>query len=404
MLTLLLPLSVFAQPYRPHTIGPGFNLIQAVHFDYNYYNEVAPDDGSREIRPTTQIQTQVGGSGLIGNIGWTQPGEWVQYTVNVLQEGTYRFEVFLASGAGEAGNVRLTLGGNVIGESESEDNRDWQQYAWHEVGVADLTAGENQILQVYFLNGATNFAAIRVTLDGYEVSVPYEGARLTISPGRSYIEAVHFDVGGYQENDRWDGQHALRPDANTQTEVGLSTFLGNIGWTGGGEFITYTVNVTAGGFYRMDAFLASGSDVPGNIRVYLNHRFIGETQMTSSPGWQDYAWHTVVDSIHLDQGTHQLRVAFPTGGVNFAALRTSNPLDYDPPRIIPVDEPDEPDEPEAPTATPTPAPAAPTPPPGGGGAAGGNGNGSPNVVVIVVIIVAVVAAVFVIGLVVRKRK
>ncbi|MCL2099659.1 MAG: carbohydrate-binding protein, partial [Oscillospiraceae bacterium] len=143
-------------------IGFGTTLIEATQFDSELYNESDPEAGEHAVRPDEEIQTEAGESGFEGNIGWTSPGEWVQYTIYVTDPGTYKFEAYLASGAGEAGNIELLYNDAQIGSTESEDTEGWQAYSWYLAGTAELGAGGG-VIKVEFTNGNTNLAALRIT-------------------------------------------------------------------------------------------------------------------------------------------------------------------------------------------------------------------------------------------------
>ena len=148
--------------------------IEAVHFDggvnginfrelgYRGHGEayaLRPEFAEEHSGP----QTEFGESGFAGNIGWTQGGEWVQYTVYVETAGRYGVRAYLASGSGDAGNIEVSYNNNIIGETASWDTMGWQIYDWYDVGEADLEAGAG-VIRVEFFTGDTNFAALEVTL------------------------------------------------------------------------------------------------------------------------------------------------------------------------------------------------------------------------------------------------
>jgi hypothetical protein len=145
------------------------SYIEAVHFDGGEGNFLDfSGSGAYHLRPEFEAgnsgpQTEFGDSGFEGNIGWTESGEWVQYTVQVEQDGRYKFEAYLASGAsGGAGNIELSYNDTVIGSTNSADTWGWQDYDWYTAGEADMAAGTH-VIKAEFLDGRTNLAAIRVT-------------------------------------------------------------------------------------------------------------------------------------------------------------------------------------------------------------------------------------------------
>lgn len=60
------------------------------------------------------------------NLGWTRPGEWLIYTVDVKEAGTYRIDSMVACD-GEGGTFRLEIDGkDVSGAVRVPDTGGWQ--------------------------------------------------------------------------------------------------------------------------------------------------------------------------------------------------------------------------------------------------------------------------------------
>ncbi len=104
-------------PSRPwggkaHEI-PG--LIEAEHYDEGpagvAYHDVTPKNEGVAYRGETQvdIEGRPDASNLHG-IGWTRAGEWLLYTVDVKEAGTYTIEFPVASNK-KGGSFRLEFGG-----------------------------------------------------------------------------------------------------------------------------------------------------------------------------------------------------------------------------------------------------------------------------------------------------
>src|SRR6478672_110849 len=96
---------VTAQVVRPLPV-PG--RIEAENYDLggpdvSYYDDGPGNAGNVyrsddvDLEPTTDV-----GGGY--NVGWTDPGEWLNYTLNVQQTGIYEFTFRAASAAG-AGTI-----------------------------------------------------------------------------------------------------------------------------------------------------------------------------------------------------------------------------------------------------------------------------------------------------------
>lgn len=77
------------------------------------------------------------------NVGWTETGEWIQYTVTVEEEGVYTIGIRTAS-SGSAGKVSLSSNGYKITESIALPNTGGYQ-VWETTTVEDvyLKSGQN---------------------------------------------------------------------------------------------------------------------------------------------------------------------------------------------------------------------------------------------------------------------
>jgi beta-glucanase (GH16 family) len=111
-------------PYRmtPATV-PG--TVEAEDYDLGgqgiAFNDTNPDNNGGAYRPAEGVdleRTMDAGSGV--NVGWTVPGEWLEYTIDVVA-GTYDLEVRVASGVG-GGTLHMEFDG--IDRNRSPRGRD----------------------------------------------------------------------------------------------------------------------------------------------------------------------------------------------------------------------------------------------------------------------------------------
>ena len=311
-------------PYRgtPAAI-PG--TIEAEDFD-NGGAEVAYHDGSPgnygggyrdtdvDIEPTAD-------SGGGYNVGWASAGEWLKYTVSVAASGTYTMEVRVAS-AGAGGIFHVEANGvDKTGPIEVTNTGGWQQWRTTVRRGIRLAAG-TQVLRLVMDtigNGAVaNFNWLRLTLEHSGDSMPYSNGPVVL-PGR--IEAENFDNGGpeaaYHDTSPGNYGGGYR---DTDVDVEPTTDEGggyNVGWTAGGEWLTYTVNVVTTGTYAIEVRVAS--DGPGGtFHVEMNGvDKTGPLPVPDTGGWQ--AWTTVTRTgVPLPIGTQTLRLVFDTTAPNGA--------------------------------------------------------------------------------------
>ncbi|MFL5729210.1 MAG: glycosyl hydrolase family 18 protein [Cytophagaceae bacterium] len=136
-------------------------------------------------------------------------------------------------------------------------------------------------------------------------------------PGK--IEAENYDMGGdnvsYHDLDLANSGSAYRAgsvDLEATSDVGGGY---NVGWTKPGEWLRYTVDVTANGSYDIQVRVATtlsgkkfhiemnGVNVSGNISV------------PNTGGWQN--WQTVtIPNIPLTSGSQTMKIAFDFGDFN----------------------------------------------------------------------------------------
>jgi hypothetical protein len=103
-------------------------------------------------------ETSDEGGGL--NAGWIDTGTFLDYTVNIPADGTYRIEYRLASSGGSEG-FETSVGGVVVDTQTVADTGGWQEWT-SQTATVDLVAGE-QMLRLDFLGGAVNINWIKIT-------------------------------------------------------------------------------------------------------------------------------------------------------------------------------------------------------------------------------------------------
>ena len=144
---------------------------------------------------------------------------------------------------------------------------------------------------------------------------PYSGTPVAI-PGT--VNAENFDNGGegvgYHDTTGGNVGGVYR---QTDVDLEASTDGGyDIGWTDGGEWVSYAVSVASGGSYSAQVRVASPSGATMHIA------FNGASTAVSVPatgGWQ--TWTTVTVPVTLSSGTQQLKVIFDNGGANFRYVK-----------------------------------------------------------------------------------
>lgn len=132
------------------------------------------------------------------------------------------------------------------------------------------------------------------------------------------IELEDYDLGGqgiaYSDNDEENTGNAYRETEGVDVEMS-SPGNYNIGFTNGGEWMEYTVNVTETANYQVQVVAASPG---GNCTVHLKvdgEDVTGSITIPNTGGWQNYQ-PISVDAFALEEGTHIIQFFEESGGFN----------------------------------------------------------------------------------------
>ena len=161
-----IPIEVLSTPQtsyinRPWNI-PG-EKIPAVQFDKGgaeiscHDNEIAVQGGNN-LRADTGVETE-NSNGNDGNIGYTNPGEWYEYSVNVQQTGIYAFSTIMSSAGGGALHLEFD-GVNKTGSLNINKTGSWGTYKDTTVANISLQAG-TQVMRVFIDKAGVNLSSYR---------------------------------------------------------------------------------------------------------------------------------------------------------------------------------------------------------------------------------------------------
>lgn len=137
------------------------------------------------------------------NIGWTNAGEWVQYSVFTENEGVYKIKIRSAS----TQDVTISLRNKenqVLVSKLINSTGNWQNWVVSEIGNLELQKGWNQV-RLFFNNGAINVnylefdfvTSVGKTADSKsEVSFFINGDSLNLKSGVMIVESSIYDLKG----------------------------------------------------------------------------------------------------------------------------------------------------------------------------------------------------------------
>lgn len=159
--------------------------IDATRFDNGganvaYYDTTAGNAGGAFRSTDVDLQ---GASGGGYNVGWTAPGEWLKYTVEVAATGNYTAQFAVASMGG--GTMQIEVGGAKTNVAVPNTG-DWQKWTTVAVPVA-LVAGR-QVLTLRFMTSGINLRAL--TLAAASAPPPPSGGQTLIVNAGGDLQAA----------------------------------------------------------------------------------------------------------------------------------------------------------------------------------------------------------------------
>ncbi len=178
---------------------------------------------------------------------------------------------------------------------------------------------------------ATTSSIVDITVQSDPQS-PYGGTPQNI-PGK--IEAENYDIGGANvafNDSSTDNEGGVYRDDAVGIEV-CSEGGHNIGWTKTGEWLEYTVNVSASKTYTLESRVATTlSEKKFHIEVD-GQDISGQINVPNTGGWQN--WQTVTTSVALNAGLQVLRIVMDSDDFNLNNLIFKNiePSTNQPPTV-----------------------------------------------------------------------
>lgn len=116
--------------------------IEAEEFDYGG-QDVAYNDNDEENRNGGDRNEGVDMSNTA--IGYSQKGEWIKYTIQVMESGDYTMEAYVASGA-DGSSFQLQMDNkNITDIIDVPNTGDWQTYTTVKANVGKLEEGKHEL-------------------------------------------------------------------------------------------------------------------------------------------------------------------------------------------------------------------------------------------------------------------
>ena len=159
--------AVAQEPYKAIFSIPGFVQLedydmggQSVSFyDKDFVNEGGAyrEDGVDIV----QVDSADASKGYA--IGYTQAGEWLEYSVNVVTTGKFVFRASVADGL-EGGSIRLFIDGKAVTDTVAvPQTEDWNTYTLMDGETSEIEKGDH-VLRVQFTGSYVNIDWIQFAL------------------------------------------------------------------------------------------------------------------------------------------------------------------------------------------------------------------------------------------------
>lgn len=297
--------------YIPGVIGleqynRGGNKVAYLDFSLN--------NQGGQYRPAEQVDITTAGEGGL-KVGWTETGEWMDYTVEITEAGEYDMTLRYGSG-GDDGRVHLEMDSKpVIGSAVIMPGSGGYDNFRDITTTVQLPAGRH-LLKVYF-----DFA----NFDLRFLKFKRKGAPMTI-PGVITLE--DFDEGGegvgYHDNNTNNEGGKYRTNEGVDIDFAKNEGGGfQVGWTGTGEWMNYTVVVKETGYYNTSILVGSEST---NGIFHLEFDGVDATGKLNVPNTGGYhKRQNIAASVYLTKGTHVMRFFVDHDGFDVKSV-TFRPL------------------------------------------------------------------------------
>ncbi|MFD1849339.1 carbohydrate-binding protein [Oceanobacillus bengalensis] len=295
--------------YDIHKPLPG--VIEAE--DYNlggegvaYHDNTDENSGGEYRNDSVDIRSTADDGFAVENY---EKGEWLNYNVDIAEEGNYGIDLIVASTQDNA-QLKVVLDDTelteVIDIPNSGDKNNWQTITVKDV---NLPKGKHT-LRVEAVRGEFDFSKmIFQTFDEYKSL-----------PGK--VMAVDYITGGegvaYHDNTAENIGHIYRQDGVDIRNHPDGTYT--IGWNQTGEWYKYNVNIDESGNFNMKMNVATNLE-GAQVRLWLDDDIdlTGVIDVPRTGEWDN--WSDVVkEDISLPKGNHSITVETVNGEFDFHSI------------------------------------------------------------------------------------
>lgn len=303
------------------------NLVLSFH-KYWSYNDVASIQGIMTLRDTYNVPIWMGESGENSNVWFTNAIQlaednhigWAWWPYKKIGSVTGTVTIPKTEGYQKI----LKYWGGSGSAPSSDDATEWL-----------MEMAENMKLENCVIHTDVIDAMFRQVHD--RKAMPFTSNKI---PGIVY--AVDYDLGanGYAYSDTdtanyrtttgeysaWNSGYAYRNDGVDIEACSDAVTNGyNVGWLAKGEWMLYTVDISADASYSIDIRYAAASSA-GKLHFELDGVSISPiVSLPASGGWTSWSTKTI-EKVILKKGRHQLKLYVDNDGFNLNYLKFHSPV------------------------------------------------------------------------------
>ncbi|QPL45858.1 carbohydrate-binding protein [Halomonas sp. A40-4] len=323
----------FTDSGDPWQVGSDFTLDAA-----NY------DEGGQDVAYNDSGDAQLGsdfrgdGVDIVGDgdaIGWVDDGEWVEYTLNIAQDGTYdlSFLSALGDGSGPQRSITATFtkgDGTPYASSDAvvvSPTGGWSNFQPTDATQVALEAGE-QVMRLTFNGGSQDLASFSLARDGQQAFNAGATPWLVDAEDGLALDAALFDEG--EQGEAYNELSAAQLGTGFRDEPVDIVGQGEaIGWVENGEWVEYTINVEQAGSHTL-SFVTSNPNNGRTITASVEQDGVTYDQASGSVP-NSGTWGNFVDgpsvTLDLEEGIQVLRLTFNGGSQDLASFQISRDPD-----------------------------------------------------------------------------
>jgi parallel beta-helix repeat protein len=313
-------------PYKTHTVPV---RVEAEDYDNGgadvAFSDSTPENKGMAYRLDEAVDVEDMASGGY-NVGYITNGEWVEYTVDVPQSGTYptTFRV----GCWYAGTRQIVVSVDGANKATVTVPITGKDYLYQTVSVPLALDAGSRVIRLTFVGERQNLDYFEIgagTAQPTQTPTVEPTATVTVEPTRTSeipgernipgrIQAEDYDLGGpnvaYKDSTVANQGGKYRDDQVDIEDSEDSSGTYNVGYITNGEWLRYTVDVAETNQYLAQFRVGSWDASHGSRSITMTIDG-GSPIQVSVPLTGSYAaFETVSVPVDLSAGTHTIRLVF----------------------------------------------------------------------------------------------